>query len=135
VTPAEAREAWAAALESGEFEQGRAALATHHEDGDGGGVRYCCLGVACEVALRNGVPLEREVNMGSGRHISYDGEMATLPVRVVKFLGLGGHAGSLRKLVGNAGSLVMLNDRGATFAEITEQIRTGNLILAEERDA
>jgi hypothetical protein len=42
------------ALRSGRYQQGRGQLLN-----DG---LYCCLGVACEVAAENGLPLRREVN-------------------------------------------------------------------------
>ena len=44
-TPKEARQLWIDALRSGDYEQTRETLC---EDG-----RYCCLGVACEVAIQN----------------------------------------------------------------------------------
>ncbi len=47
---------WVAALRSGEFAQGRKRLA---QSGDGGATwRYCCLGVACELAIRHGVEVK-----------------------------------------------------------------------------
>lgn len=45
---------WVAALRSGEFTQGRGSL---KQATKGAPPQYCCLGVACEVALRNGVEL------------------------------------------------------------------------------
>jgi hypothetical protein len=39
---------WVAALRSGEFEQGKTALKTNEGS-------YCCLGVLCELAVREGV--------------------------------------------------------------------------------
>jgi hypothetical protein len=44
---------WVAALRSGEFKQDRGRL--HTVDRETGEVGYCCLGVACEIAERNGV--------------------------------------------------------------------------------
>lgn len=48
---------WCEALESGEYEQTKDCL---HENGDG----YCCLGVACELAILDGVAIRREVSDG-----------------------------------------------------------------------
>ncbi len=53
----EHRRLYLAALRSGEYKQGFASLAV--------GMRYCCLGIACEVALVNGAPLRR-VQLGDG---------------------------------------------------------------------
>lgn len=49
---------WVDALRSGEYEQTQAILLT----GTGsGGLRFCCLGVACEVALKHGsLPMRRD---------------------------------------------------------------------------
>lgn len=55
------------ALQSGEFEQGRDALG--QVDGATGKVKYCCLGVACEVAIANGLALERWV--GANGNVYY----------------------------------------------------------------
>lgn len=44
--------AWAEALESGEFPQGRNVL---RQDAPDGSLEYCCLGVAVELAVRAGV--------------------------------------------------------------------------------
>jgi hypothetical protein len=49
---------WLDALVSGEFEQGRTWL--HGADG-----RYCCLGVACAIASRNGGPGAGDVKIGN----------------------------------------------------------------------
>lgn len=50
---------WTAALLSDEFAQGQGALRTHVADMvDVSHYRYCCLGVATEVAIRNGCEIE-----------------------------------------------------------------------------
>lgn len=56
----EAVAAWVAALRSGEFEQTRETLVevVGNEQYDLG-LRFCCLGVACEVAMARGVPIRR----------------------------------------------------------------------------
>lgn len=43
------------ALRSGEFEQGRATLRTQADT-------YCCIGVGCEIARRNGIGIEWEMD-------------------------------------------------------------------------
>lgn len=74
---------WVQALRSGEFEQGRSWLNLNN--------RYCCLGVACEVAIRNGVELKTETDGGGVVHYS-DGLNPTtakvLPIKVREWLGL-----------------------------------------------
>lgn len=57
---------WAEALESGEYEQGRNHLAIIGEDTESGKTFYCCLGVACEVAIKNGVELSKTQRRDTG---------------------------------------------------------------------
>lgn len=55
------------ALQSGEFEQARDTLGLFDEAV--GKVKYCCLGVACEVAIANGLALERWI--GANGNVCY----------------------------------------------------------------
>lgn len=68
---------WVAALRSGQFDQGTVKLRSANE--------YCCLGVACEVAIANGVNLKVKLY---DEHATYDGETAYLPRQVSDWLGL-----------------------------------------------
>lgn len=74
---------WVDALRSGEFQQGSGRLSV---DGT-----YCCLGVACEVAIREGVPVEKTRVGASGQYkkvYRYDETALFLPVAVQDWLGL-----------------------------------------------
>lgn len=51
--------AWVEALRSGEYAQGKYALTAVNEDGKMG---YCCLGVACELAVRADPALGDDLN-------------------------------------------------------------------------
>lgn len=77
---------WAEALESGEFEQGKNCLRFQTKSG----IQYCCLGVAVEVALRNGYE-PQTISPGYG-FLQYEeswGELRTsLWPGVVKWYGL-----------------------------------------------
>jgi hypothetical protein len=55
---------WVAALRSGEYEQGKNHLAVRQADGT---FAFCCLGVACEVAIKNGLPLAVREDVGMRR--------------------------------------------------------------------
>lgn len=68
---------WVDALRSGDFVQGKGSLA---QDG-----KYCCLGVACEVALRNGVQMDvkRDTSV-----YYYDQHSVHLPPAVMEWLGI-----------------------------------------------
>lgn len=67
---------WVAALRSGEFTQVTGTL--RDED------KFCCLGVACEVAIRKGIDLDYDPE-----DESYDGCVSDLPWKVVAWLGTG----------------------------------------------
>lgn len=54
-TPEEVRDAWATALKSDEYEQGSRTLGQV----SGTGVKHCCLGVLCELAVQAGMLSKR----------------------------------------------------------------------------
>jgi len=108
----------AEALESGEFPQTSTALCRLEPlvDGLSDGKRviyptgYCCLGVACEIALRNGV----EMVVLDGIERSYDGESTYLPSKVMEFFGFKTHTGS----VGVGPRIINPNDSEAQYVEL-----------------
>lgn len=70
---------WVEALESGVYPQGFGWL------NDGG--NFCCLGVACEVAIANGVSATRQTGHDHNPRVSYDAELSRLPASVTAWLG------------------------------------------------
>lgn len=81
---------WVEALRSGEFEQGSDWLNSNG--------KMCCLGVACEVAIVNGLDLPREVreaNWGQPEHVAYGDSSfrtgRTLPKEMKRWLGVDRH--------------------------------------------
>jgi hypothetical protein len=112
------KEQWVAALRSGKYRQGQSSLA------EGG--KYCCLGVLCEVALENRLPLNVEDNVSTygDPWRAYDGESSFLPKRVYEWATLKKGRGPLRDdfdLPGGT-NLVEANDTGKTFEEIADLI-------------
>ena len=105
---------WLEALESGRYQQGKFALAVLDKNKP---LRYCCLGVACEVARENGVDLK--VNQIRDR-LYYNGDTLCLPLVVINWLGLSTNTGEFE----NDQSLTSINDDGATFEEIADIIRS-----------
>jgi hypothetical protein len=101
---------WVEALRSGKFKQSRFVL--RNEEG------FCCLGVACEVAVREGVI--PEARAGKDRY-DYDNEISSLPERVQNWLGLRtpyGYAEGYQ-------SLESLNDSGEySFEQIANVIES-----------
>lgn len=116
-TPKENREAWVKALRSGDYEQGQGKL--HQND------RWCCLGVACDLAFKAGVLSQPIVSrMGIFR---YDGDDNYLPTVVQAWLGVTMHA---VKTEGGS-CLAARNDEGATFAEIADLIESGQVLTTD----
>lgn len=74
---------WVDALRSGEYEQGRNRLAQQTQDGR---VEYCCLGVLCELAVKDGVippktPYDRVLDSGI---FAYEGIATAMPPAAIE---------------------------------------------------
>src|SRR6185503_16966914 len=104
----EIRAQWTAALRSGEYRRGQGRL---RSDDD----RFCCLGVLCDLAAKDGAV--EEIHLSPGTHWRYDDETAYLPKAVQRWAQLdsGNPATS-------EGSLAGLNDEGRSFAYIADVI-------------
>lgn len=111
---------WAEALESGEFSQGFGYLRTRDS--------YCCLGVACEVFIRDGGTLQtrlvyKRANAGP-THVSYNGRCDGLPPVVRQHFDLGDCYGTYWN-EGGVHSLIRDNDvERFTFPEIAQIMRS-----------
>lgn len=129
---AENREKWVAALRSGEFKQARGYLSVD-------GVGMCCLGIACDLAIKDGVELDRQYDELDGEAIKseyYDldepltierfghDEGEVLPQSVRAWLGLTEMSGGWTATDGTLDGLALRNDRGATFEEIAALIES-----------
>ena len=118
---------WTAALRSGEFNQGTGALRDMDD-------RYCCLGVLCELAVREGVIQDLGMMSSTDNHYygtreDDDYSSAVLP-RIVR------NWAELRTDLGYVGNdpenksddmewsswLTSINDHGATFLKIADII-------------
>ena len=116
MTPAEARDLVAQALESGEYEQGKGFLCV-----DG---KYCCLGVATEVYMKHYSQFISKTTsiIKAGKVTCYEcwNEQSTdyllSPVR--EWLGFETSRGNF-----NESSLARLNDAGTPFKEIAKLFR------------
>ena len=126
---------WIAALLSNTFQQTRGTL--HDTDG------YCCLGVACEVAIDNGLQVEVHHNDISSQ-VSYDEQLEILPKAVQEWLGLKTDAGELYLDESHADcdcrvgieyntTLATLNDEGWDFKAIAKVIQTHADVLFEQQ--
>jgi len=116
----EIKEQWIAALESGDYPQGRLEL----ENKRG---QFCCLGVLCDLAVKAGVierflkftGTEERVAYGLGDEVSY----TSLPPAVRNWAGI--ETTFLPDQIGScwSRSLEGLNDEGKTFYEIALVIK------------
>lgn len=125
---AEHRRQWVAALRSGEFKRGKTALRQKAEDGE---ETYCCLGVACELAVRDGViPPAQDNGTYLYRYVTSTGY---LPEEVRDWLGLDSTAGDLQFPVSrHAGvyNLALANDEyGWDFERIADAIENDEVKL------
>lgn len=110
----EVADKWVAALRSGKYKQSTGVL--RHAGG------FCCLGVLCEVAIEEGIPLVVEKRGYGYNAITYNDSSHLLPRAVLSWAEMrwddGTFLGRVRK------SLVQMNDHGATFEEIANIIET-----------
>jgi len=100
---------WVKALRSGKYKQGKEALRRDN--------KFCCLGVACDLYSKTKNKLEIEKNEGV---YLYDGWSATLPTRVMQWIGLTTPDGE----ISNEMTLASLNDKGSTFKQIAKIIES-----------
>lgn len=105
---------WLEALESDEYTQGTGRLCTTNNSGSR---KYCCLGVACDLAAKDGVASVRQL---STNQINYDNEGAIMPPSVSKWLGTKGNDNNL---IFGSYCVTEMNDRGKSFAEIAAWVR------------
>lgn len=109
----EIKDKWITALESGEFEQGKGSLA------DNG--RYCCLGVLCELAAREGAV--QRFSLGA-RGAAYGALKLTgvLPTEVEEWAGLPASCHGAPYIMDM--SITDWNDhKGKTFNELAIMIK------------
>lgn len=107
-------EQWLQALESGQYKQGILAL----QEGD----NYCCLGVACDLAVKARVIPPPRIEQRGGRRIYKGGEYQLLPDVVRDWLGLKDRS----PILPTGESLVGLNDTGWKFKQIAALIRSND---------
>lgn len=100
---------WIDALRSGEYKQIKSQLGKD-------GVGYCCLGVACEVAIQNGLAIERTVN--SRGDIDFDEGGCELTSTVMEWYGFDNECVELEDK-----TAMGLNDTYEyTFSQIADEV-------------
>jgi hypothetical protein len=129
-------EKWVAALESGEYKQTRGAL-YRSADHDGDPAGYCCLGVLCDLAVKEGVidPPVVAFDKDRGMVATYAESDTFLPVKVQEWVGIDEDNPWVdferwgREVADN---LALLNDEEeASFEEIADILRLNYLRSAQ----
>jgi len=115
---------WIDALKSGDYEQGEGRLRRTRWNAP---PSYCCLGVLCEIAVKDGLDVKVDPVYGT-----YNDEGAVLPSRIQEWAGLGSYDGTFGvdlKVNDSNGeecivsNLISLNDAaGYTFEQIADVI-------------
>lgn len=79
---------WVDALRSGKYRQGAGKLKKFNPKSKH--YHYCCLGVACDVAIKNGLNLDTYTNktVNNDRYVSFEGGASFLGFSMMKWLGL-----------------------------------------------
>ena len=108
-------EKWIAALESGEYMKGTGKLCLVESSGH---TTFCCMGVLAELAIGDGVEVEKIWN---DTFAQYQGELAFLPHVVRDWAGLKTTNGAYKDE--KEYSLVELNDESDGFEPVIEIIR------------
>lgn len=119
---------WIAALRSGKYKQTTGVLCREGA--------YCCLGVLCELAIEDGIPMEKIAQMayGSTGADSEFYEFEVLPAIVRTWAGMATSVGGYgtdadMDIIQNTHTLAYRNDRGATFKEIADLIEKHKDVL------
>jgi len=103
--------AWVAALRSGDYKQGHEVLRRGDE--------FCCLGVACDLAVKAGLPIlvftEDECTV-------YGDRVGTLPDDVRDWLGLASDTGFYSERRGPTSLVTLNDDHNYDFARIADVI-------------
>lgn len=108
----EVKAKWLEALRSGEYVQGTGLLRSQDD-------KFCCLGVLCDLAVKDEVIAEPERPTHGGYRYGDDSRWdAGLPNEVRKWSGVA----DLMGLTPSGRELAHLNDTGSTFAQIADII-------------
>ena len=113
---------WVETLRSGEYKQIKGKLASIER------TKHCCLGVLCELAIKDGVDVKVDVRHEAEDgedtfYLEYDKETGHPPDSVRKWAGMGSSSGRLyRPTFEEDTSLASLNDRNWSFKQIADVI-------------
>lgn len=110
----EVADKWVAELRSGKYEQGKGYL---NKDG-----KFCCLGVLCDLAAKEGEVSKIDADIPSGKYIQYDKSLKFAPISVRTWSGLRTSGGAFRYSDKNFELYSLNDDDGLSFEEIANVI-------------
>ena len=118
---------WATALESGDYKQATNALQVVGTENPDSAPGFCCLGVLCEIAVKEDVIPAPSVDSDDPTACALYGDLfpmsGALPDEVIEWIGLGDED-PVVSYVGRRHTLSHLNDNlGLSFSEIAAAIR------------
>lgn len=120
----EIKKLWVKTLRSGEYKQGRNRLKSQSDYDDT--VRHCCLGVLCEIAIKNGVNIPtsswRNTDTLTEWIFGADERAEFPPDEIVKWAGLECDNPMVKDQYDTSTTLSDLNDTGHSFSEIADII-------------
>lgn len=113
---------WVKALRSGKYKQTKYQLCELASKGKPKG--FCCLGVACELAIKDGVKLTIGVDENDRSIRTYSDRASSLPNVVADWLGLNDDLGGFDLRIEEQDCLAELNDKGLSFKQIAKVIES-----------
>lgn len=117
--------AWVEVLRSGEYQQTRSILHRKEKINEEFVDSFCCLGVACDMAVKAGVIPEGEGRSSFASIIAYGDVDSILPQEVADWLGLASIRGDYEvEGFELKTALTSDNDNGKSFAEIADIIES-----------
>lgn len=116
---------WIEALESDRYSQAHYTLTKRGAD--------CCLGVACKVAVHNGLAVKVETDLDG--YTTYDGVENLLPNSVVEWYGFRDSNPDLLTDMGEVSAASLNDSYEWTFSQIAEAVRKTYGLLPRQSDA
>jgi hypothetical protein len=116
---------WLRALRSGKYKQGTGCLRKRRKGED----FYCCLGVACDLAVKTHVIGRPRFDRNSREYVYREVKTGSLPNKVREWLGLADDEGFFE----GGSSLAKKNDSGWSFKKIARLIESKPKGLFEEK--
>lgn len=120
----EIKEQWLTALKSGNYKKGKTWLCSvEKKPNNQSEIRYCCLGVLCDLAVKNGIRVDLKWDPGLDSEILlYDGKATKLPSSVMYWARLKENNPYFKNSEFWQDNLALLNDTTESFDKVIKAI-------------